>query len=449
MSFWEFEATNDVAVRTVDAIYSYEQLHYKMDLLCFQSYKKELVLLLCKNKIEIVAAYLAALREGHAIMLMSADTNNELLESIVVQYQPKWIIGDMIFEGYQKNELFAVREIGKEELIYPDLAVLLSTSGTTGSQKFVRLSYDNIQSNAESITKYLELDATERAVMNLPMSYSYGMSIVNSHLQVGASILLTEESVMSKTFWSFIEQQKATSLPGVPFTYQMLQRIGFMKMELPYLKTLTQAGGRLNEKLVKMYGEYAKANDKRFYVMYGQTEAAPRISYIPPARVLEKTSSIGIAIPAGELSVCEETSELIYKGPNVMMGYAECLEDLTKGNEQNGILYTGDTAIVDDDGYFTITGRLKRFIKLFGLRINLDEVESKLESELHIPLVCTGNDDRLIVAVETTGWEEAIKDCLEKVYKLHKSSFRVVTLEMIPRFPNGKTDYRTLKDVVL
>ena len=448
MSFWEFEATNDIAVRTVDANYTYEQLHQKMDLLCFQSYKKELVLLLCKNKIEIVVAYLAALRAGHAVMLMSADTNNELLESILVQYQPKWIIGDMIFDGYQISELFAVREIEKEELIHPDLAVLLSTSGTTGSQKFVRLSYDNIQSNAESITKYLQLDATERGVMNLPMSYSYGMSIVNSHLQVGASILLTEESVMSKIFWSFIEEQKATSLPGVPFTYQMLQRIGFMKMELPYLQTLTQAGGRLNEKLVKMFGEYAETNVKKFYVMYGQTEASPRMSYLPPAQVLDKTGSIGIAIPGGEMSIEEETSELVYKGPNVMMGYAECLEDLAKGNEQNDILYTGDIATIDEDGYFTIKGRLKRFIKLFGLRINLDEVERKLESELQISLACTGNDDRLIVAIEAAGQEEEIKGCLERVYKLHKSSFRIVTLDVIPRFLNGKTDYRTLKGVV-
>lgn len=449
MSFWEFEATNDVAVRTVDETYTYQQLYQKINDICFPLTKKELVLLLCGNTIEIVAAYLAALRSNHAVMLMSADTNKELLESIVTQYQPKWIIGNMSFEGYKKTELFAVREADIEVSIHPDLAVLLSTSGTTGSQKFVRLSYENIQSNAESIAQYLELNADERAVMNLPMSYSYGMSIINSHLQVGASILLTDESVMAKSFWTLVEEQQATSIAGVPFTYQMLQRIGFMKMDLPHLKTITQAGGRLSEKLVRAFGEYAHANDKRFYVMYGQTEASPRMSYIPPKNILEKAGSIGITIPGGELSIADETGELIYRGSNVMMGYAEFLTDLEKADECGNVLYTGDTAEVDEDGYFTITGRMKRFIKLFGLRINLDDVEKKLEAQFHVSLACTGNDDKLVIAVESDEHIESMKTSIEELYKLHKSAFKIVVLEAIPRFANGKTDYRTLREAVL
>lgn len=449
MHFWEFEATNDVAVRTVDDIFTYQQLEQEIDQINFHSVKKEFVLLLCQNTINIVASYLAALRADHAVMLMSADTNTELLEKIVEQYQPNWIVGDIVFEGYRKEELFAVRESDADVTIHPNLAILLSTSGTTGSQKFVRLSYDNVQSNAESIEKYLKLDSKERAVMNLPMSYSYGLSIMNSHLLVGASILLTDESVMSKSFWEFVREEKATSIAGVPFTYQMLQRIGFMKMELPHLKTLTQAGGRLSEKLVRAFGEYAIEHDKRFHVMYGQTEASPRISYIPPEHVLEKAGTIGIVIPGGELSIVEGTGELIYKGANVMMGYAECLADLAKGDECGGLLYTGDTAEVDEDGYFTITGRLKRFIKLFGLRINLDDVEKKLEDQFHVRLACTGNDEKLIVVVETTEHVEAMKTSIEEWYKLHKSAFRIVVIEMIPRFANGKTDYRTLKEAIL
>lgn len=449
MRFWEFEATSDVAVRTVDETYTYQQLYQETNRISLHSTKKELVLLLCENKIEIVTAYLAALRSKHAVMLMSADTNNELLENIVKQYQPKWIVGNMSFGGYKKNELFAVLEANIEVSIHPDLAVLLSTSGTTGSQKFVRLSYENIQSNAESIAKYLELDTDERAVMNLPMSYSYGMSIINSHLQVGASILLTDESVMAKSFWAFVEEQQPTSIAGVPFTYQMLQRIGFMKMDLPHLKTMTQAGGRLSEKLVRAFGEYANANDKRFYVMYGQTEASPRMSYIPPEYVLEKAGSIGITIPGGELSIAEETGELIFKGANVMMGYAENLADLEKGDECGNMLYTGDTAVVDEDGYFTITGRMKRFIKLFGLRINLDDVEKKLEEQFQVSLACTGNDDKLVVAIESDEHVESMKKSIEEIYMLHKSAFKVVVIKAIPRFTNGKTDYRTLKEAVL
>lgn len=451
MAFWEKSNLEQFRIITPQKEYTSNEINevinnYREYLV---SEQKELVLLKCNNTIDAIAIYIAALNEGHAIMLISEDTNLELLESIVTSYKPKWLFGEVLFDGYERQTLGSVRKELLKLQIHPNLAVLLSTSGTTGSQKFVRLSYENIQSNAESIVSYLQITTEERAVMNLPFSYSYGMSIVNSHLEAGASILLTEESVMSKTFWSFMEEKKATSFAGVPFTYQMLQRIGFLKMDLPHLKTLTQAGGSLNEKIVEKFGEYAKVHDSRFYVMYGQTEASPRISYIPPERLLEKPWSIGIAVPGGELSICQETSELIYKGPNVMLGYAKSSKDLTKGDELKGILYTGDIATVDEEGYFTITGRLRRFIKLFGLRISLDEVERKLESELQLPIACVGADDRLTVVLEEEAMEEVVRDCLRHFYKLNKSSFRIVQINVIPRLPNGKTDYRTLKDDLL
>ena len=159
--------------------------------------------------------------------------------------------------------------------------------------------------------------------------------------------------------------------------------------------------------------------------------------------MLEKAGTIGIAVPNGELSIIND--ELVYKGANVMMGYAESLNDLAKGDELGGVLHTGDTAIVDEDGYFTITGRLKRFIKLFGLRINLDDVEKKLEAKFHIPLACTGSDDKLIVAVEQEEFVDVVKSEIEQLYHLHKTAYKVKVLP-IPRFANGKTDYMKLKE---
>lgn len=443
MSF--FKLNNDkVAVITHEHTYTYNEIS-RVE---FKSTQKELVLILCENTIDILSTYVSAMNSQHAVMLLSADINHGLLEDIINQYEPKWIVGLESFDGYEISSEYLARIKNSKSNIHPDLAILLSTSGTTGSQKFVRLSYENIRSNAESIIKYLDIDENERAIMNLPLSYSYGMSIVNSHLFAGASLLLTDESVMEKSFWSFVKNQQATSIAGVPFTYQMLQRIGFTKMDLPALKTLTQAGGRLNEKLVKFFAEYAKEKDKRFYVMYGQTEAAPRISYIPFERVLEKAGSIGVAIPDGHLEIDKVTGELIYKGTNVMMGYAECLEDLAKADELGGILHTGDTATIDAEGYFTITGRMKRFIKLFGLRINLDEVEKKLESAFHIPLACTGSDDKLIIAIEQEVFVEPIKKAVEDLYKLHKTAYRIKVME-IPRLANGKIDYMKLKESCL
>lgn len=148
--------------------------------------------------------------------------------------------------------------------------------------------------------------------------------------------------------------------------------------------------------------------------MYGQTEAAPRISYIPSDRVLDKPGSIGIPIPGGRLELASDTGELIYYGSNVMLGYAESLADLAKGDECGGVLYTGDTATVDEEGFFTITGRMKRFIKLFGLRINLDEVERKLEALLQQPIACVGNDDKLLVATESSQHVAEIKQHVDQ-----------------------------------
>lgn len=441
MRFFELNCEK-LAIITNEKSYSYKEI----PTVEFYCQIKEFVLILCQNTIETLSAYISAMNSNHAVMLLAADINEELLYNIIAQYKPKWIVGRDIYEGYQfdQNKLERVENV--EVNIHPDLAMLLSTSGTTGSQKFVRLSYENLKANAQSIIEYLEIDENERAIMNLPLSYSYGMSIVNSHLLAGASILLTDKSIMEKSFWEFVKEHKATSIAGVPFTYQMLQRIGFTKMDLPYLKVMTQAGGRLNEKLVRHFGEFALANNKRFYVMYGQTEAAPRMSYIPHDKLLEKAGTIGIAIPGGELSV--EGDELMYRGANVMMGYAECLDDLAKGDKLGGVLHTGDTATVDEDGYFMITGRLKRFIKLFGLRINLDDVEKKLEEKFHIPLACTGSDDKLIVAIEQEEYVEAVKQEIEALYHLHKTAYKVKVLS-IPHLANGKTDYMKLKELCL
>lgn len=440
MGFFAMESEG-VAVITKDRSYRYCDIP-RVD---FISSTKELIVILCENTIDVLGAYVSAVNSGHATMLLAKDMNRELLTEILTSYEPKWIVGLETFEGYvvEDDKLVRVQPVDQE--IHADLAVLLSTSGTTGSQKFVRLSYQNLRANAESIIEYLSIDEQERAVMNLPLSYSYGMSIVNSHLLANASVLLTDESVMAQSFWSLVKEQKATSLAGVPFTYQMLQRIGFFTMDLPDLKTLTEAGGRLNAKLVEAFGKYAQEQGKRFFVMYGQTEAAPRISYIPHDRVLEKSSSIGVAVSGGELTIDAETDELIYRGPNVMLGYAECVADLSKGDGMNGVLHTGDTAVIDAEGFFTITGRLKRFIKLFGLRINLDEIERTLEKEFQIAVACAGNDDKLVIMVEEESVVEPVKAAVAQLYKLHRTAYKVKVQE-IPRLANGKIDYVTVKE---
>jgi acyl-CoA synthetase (AMP-forming)/AMP-acid ligase II len=449
MTFWHFDDSDNTVVSTPLRKYSYKEINSdiknKVDLL--ETEGKELCLILCENTYDVLVMYLATLRTKHVAMLIGADIDESLLDQIISTYKPLWIYTKRTIEGYKisTEDYILIRTKPERVIINPDLCLMLSTSGTTGSQKFVRLSYQNIQSNAESISEYLKMNDKERGIANLPISYSYGLSIINSHLVARATILLTHESVLTKSFWSFFKEQEATSFPGVPFTYQMLQKMGFLKMDLSHLRYFTQAGGRLNEKLINLFANYAVENRKEFYVMYGQTEASPRISYIPPEKLLSKCGTIGIPIPNGELQLDPETNELIYLGPNVMMGYATELRDLEKSDEQKGILRTGDVANVDIDGFFTITGRLKRFIKLFGLRINLDEVERILEGKLNIVVACSGEDDRMVIVVESEEVVKEINEVINSTLKLHHSAYRII-VETIPRFLNGKINYSQIKE---
>ncbi len=330
--------------------------------------------------------------------------------------------------------------------IHPDLALLLTTSGSTGSPKLVRLTLRNLEANAESIAQYLELTPQERPITSLPMSYSYGLSVINSHLHVGATIVLTEDGVLQREFWEAVDQHQCTSFAGVPYTYQTLLQTGLLNKKGSSLRTLTQAGGRLEERYVQQMYELAVTRGWKFMVMYGQTEATARISYVPFERLGGKVGSVGVPIPNGMLSVDEETGELVYRGPNVMLGYAECRDDLAKGDELHGVLRTGDLARQDGDGYFYLTGRLKRFLKLFGKRFNLDDVEKILSRRLEAIVACYGRDDLLMVALEHCNDPEAFRGAVCETFDLPRTAVKVVVMKELPRTTNGKLDYQRLAD---
>ena len=274
--------------------------------------------------------------------------------------------------------------------MHDDLALLLTTSGSVGSPKFVRQSYKNIAANTASIVEYLHLDTAERAITSLPMNYTFGISVINSHLMVGATLVLSPYTIMQREFWTLMSEQKVTSLSGVPYTYEMLDKLRFMRRDLPDLHTLTQAGGKLSPELHQKFAEYAQAQGKSFVVMYGQTEATARMSYLPPELSLTKVGSMGIAVPGGKFSLIDADNqqiiepgvvgELVYEGDNVTLGYAQSRGDLAKGDEFGGRLLTGDMARFDEDGFFYVVGRKKRFLKIFGNRVNLDETERLIKS---------------------------------------------------------------------
>lgn len=429
--------------------------------------KRSLVFSFCHNVVGSVAGYFGFLCNGIVPVLLDRHIEKELALNLIKVYQPDFLYVPMeqredfgsfetVLESYEYYLLKTNFDVKHE--MYPDLGLLLTTSGSTGSPKFVRQSYTNIQANAESIVEYLQIDETERPITTLPMNYTYGLSIVNSHLLVGATILMTDYTLMEKGFWEFFRENEATSFGGVPYTYEMLKKLRFFRMDLPSLRTMTQAGGKLSPELHKEFAQYAKEQGKKFVVMYGQTEATARMAYLPAERSLEKYGSMGIAIPGGKFTLVDVeekaitepdvTGELIYEGPNVTLGYAESMEDLQKGDERHGKLVTGDMAKMDEDGFFYIVGRKKRFLKIYGNRVNLDEVERMLKSNFETyDFACGGVDDQLYAFV-TTEDEEAkakVKKFLAEKTGLNHKAFTVQSIDQIPKNEAGKTLYIKLE----
>lgn len=449
---------------------SYTQLNDEVERFYNVIADKGFMFILCENVLGSLVGYVTCMSKHVPSVLLDGSKDLELVQKLIAIYHPEYIwmpsrrvdeiggesiyeYGDFSLQKMQYDEDFSA----EEKAINPELLLCLTTSGSTGSPKLVRLSERNLQSNAESIAEYLHIDENERPVTSLPMYYSYGMSVINSHLIKGATILLTDKAVMQREFWSFIKEQKATSISGVPYTYEMLKRLRFFRMELPELKTMCQAGGKLNAAYVKEYVDFAEANGKEFIVMYGQTEAAPRMSYLPSDKAVEKNASIGIAIPGGELCVIdadgkvitepEVDGELVYKGENVCLGYAETRADLQKGDENHGELHTGDIAKFDADGFFYITGRMKRFVKIWGNRTNLDATE-QLVKAITPNCACGGVDDQITVFVTEDGLEEQIKALLVEKTGFNPRAFTVKKIDAIPVKTSGKIDYPKLQKLL-
>ncbi len=447
---------------------SYEELAAAAKTFADSVPQKGLLFCLCENRIGSFVGYVACMEHHIPIVLLDGSKDLSVLKNLMEIYQPEYIwaetakvgqIGGESIYSYASYSLQKMQydiEVEKPE-INPELALCLTTSGSTGSPKFVRLSAKNVLANAESIAEYLEIDENERPVTTLPSYYSYGVSVINSHLIKGATILLTEGTVAQREFWNFMKENQATSIAGVPYTYEMLKMLRFFRMDLPYLKTMTQAGGKLNKDIAKEYIEFAQSKGKRFFVMYGQTEATARMSYLPLEHALDKYASIGIAIPRGKFSLIDVNGkaieepdvdgELVYEGPNVSLGYAECRSDLAKGDENHGVLHTGDVARRDADGYYYITGRMKRFVKVWGNRCNLDATE-QLVKAITTSCACVGVDDKITIFVTQAGMEEEIIKLLVTKTGFNNRAFEVRVIDAIPVKSSGKIDYQVMQNMI-
>ena len=422
-----------------------------------------LAFILCRNAIGSVLGYTAFLNHGIVPVMVSSHMDEALLGNLLETYRPEflWVPEDREgqFPGTEKAYAahgYALLKTGYAEHypLYEKLALLITTSGSTGSPKLVRQSYTNILDNAQSIAEYLKLDETERPITTLPMNYVYGLSIINSHFLAGAPILLTDKGLMQKEFWAFFREAQATSFGGVPYTYEMLFKLRFFRMDLPSLRTVTQAGGKITPELHEKFAAWAAETGRNFVVMYGAAEATSRMGYLPPEKAVEKKGSMGIPIPGGKFTLVGAdgqeiaepftTGELVYEGKNVTLGYAERGEDLVLGDERHGRLETGDMAQFDEDGYYYIVGRKKRFLKIYGNRVNLDEIDRMVKTEFGIEMASAGKDDHLYLFVTDPAKAEPVREFVIAKTKLNPAAFKAVTLEAIPKNEAGKTLYSEL-----
>lgn len=423
--------------------------------------QRAVVFMLCRNTVGALAWYLALIANRMVPLLLPADMDEELFNNLVDTYEPSYICspsGHGMCEKlpqiatYKDYSLYSTGKPAYE--LNGELSLLLTTSGSTGSPKLVRHSYKNIEANPRNVAKAFGITEEDRPMADLALQYTMGMNVICSHLYAGATLLLCTASVVEGRYWEYLRNQKATMLTGVPFHYEVMKRLHFTRDEWPDLKVLSEGGGRLPDEIYEEFASYCKKTGKKFIPTFGQTECTARMTLLPPELACEKKGSIGKAIPEGELYLIDDEGNIIpdgaaegemcYKGPNVTMGYAECKADLIKGDEWLGSIHTGDIAYRDEDGCYYIIGRKKRFLKMFGYRISLDECERLVLSKFDTECACTGTDKQMLIYVTNNDIVNYIPNYLRDKTGIKSTAFKAVYIEKMPRSSSNKISYKDL-----
>lgn len=424
---------------------------------------KKVVLCLMQNSVHSIAGYFALMISGAVPLLISHDVSKEQIDKLLEKYSVSYIwapretptLKETTSNLFEWGSCILLHCENNQVAINPKLSLLLATSGSTGNPKLVKISHNNWIKNAEAIIKYLSINQDQRTITTLPAHYSYGLSVLHSHCIVGATVAVTDKSFFDKAFWSFFNGSKISTLNGVPFHYEVLKKLRFEKMELPNLKCLTQAGGSLDANTQAYFLNICNNNGLEFYSMYGQTEASPRMSYMKHTEFSFKKGCIGKPVPGGKfwlqdndgkkITQPEKVGELVFEGPNVALGYAEKAQDLLLGDEFNGVLRTGDLATFDTNKMFYIVGRLSRFIKLFGHRVNLNDVE-EMVSSLGYENACTGmdNDLRIFCCTKNNQYLDKTKREIVRFLKTSPKAVSIFAIREIPRSSSGKILYARL-----
>ena len=439
--FFNFKASSKkiILVDENENLVSEQDMFKKVNKISKCLNKSSVIVLIADNCFEFIAGYAASLNHEKTVtILLDKSFSKTYIENIIKRFKPNYIfmpkninfhnIKSSVSYNFEKYKILKLnfefsRKINNKNFL------LLSTSGTTESPKFVRLSKKNIQNNTLKIISYLKIKNSHCTITTMPAGYSYGLSIINSHLKAGAKIILNNNSVIEKNFWKKIERFKVSSFGGVPDLYEFLKKIDFNKYVTKKLKYLTQAGGKLEESTLRYFGNICKINGIKFYIMYGQTEASPRISYLDWKFFFSKINSIGKPLKGYKFKLIKKNKEIkkpnivgeiVLIGDNVCLGYAKNFSDLKKGDENKTILYTGDLGFKDKSNFIYLVGRSKKIVKIFGKRYDLSEIEKFLK-KIKIKAKCRLEDKKLSIEVININLKEKVMDLIFKKFRLNKN----------------------------
>jgi len=342
-------------------------------------------------------------------------------------------------------------------VIHGDLALLLGTSGSTGSPKTVRLSYRGVAANTAAVIAALAITAADRAPTTLPVTHAYGLSVLNTHLAAGAGVVLSGRAPLSLAMWEQLIRCGATSFAAVPATYAGFGPAHAALLARSAVATMTASGARLGEELTLRLAQMMSRRGGRFYVMYGQTEATSRIARLDPADLPARLGSVGTAVPGGTITIgpappragaVPGEGTVCYRGPGVMLGYAAGRADLSRGPEIE-VLDTGDLGYLRE-GYLYLTGRTKRIAKILGIRASLDDLERIIEAPGHPAALIAGPGDTALYLIGTgdPAVHEQQRRDLAGTLGIPARHIRYQHATRLPATPGGKTDYQALTALI-
>lgn len=449
-------------------VYSYYDLDKFSNEIIKNIPSRSIILMKSYNSFMWLCAYYGFIKKKIVPILIDNNIDSSFEENLILRYRPSYIFSlesekyEKYYKIFNRDRFCIYKNNSKSEKykLNKNLCLLLTTSGTTGNKKFVKLSYENLYHNTRAIIKYLKINKKCKLITTLQPSYSYGLSLINTHLYSGSSIVLNNYSFFDKNFWKLFHKYKPTTFACVPRSLEFLERLGIKKINFKKLSYITLAGGALIPQKLKKINIELERKKIKLFTMYGQTEASPRISYLDPTFNRSKLGSIGKSIRGGKLFLIDKKNsilkksnqigEIIYIGKNVFMGYSKSLKDLSKINiKKQNILKTGDYGYRDKDGFYWIVGRKKDFVKVNGHRVNLRELNEFFRSQ-GFQSYCDFGNDKINIYFNNKKFINFFKNSSIVKGNLNFNNFCLIFKKNIPINDRGKIDIRKLiKDELL